>query len=79
VAHADGDDAAEKVQVLIAVGVPNVLVLGVGDDQRLLVVMKDARKQVLALSEKDLLFVIGGVMLDSNTARVSGARDTLYR
>jgi hypothetical protein len=53
---ADGDDAAEKVQVLIAVHVPNVLVSSVRDDQRLLEVMKDARKKVLALSEKDLLF-----------------------
>jgi hypothetical protein len=51
VAHAHGDDAAEKVQVLIAVGVPNVLVLGVGDYQRRLVVVKDSRKKVLALSK----------------------------
>ncbi len=55
-ADADGDDAAEEIQVLIAVGIPNVLILGVRDDQRFLVVVEDAGKQVLALREKDLLF-----------------------
>src|ERR1017187_7128077 len=28
VAHADGDDAAQEIQVLLAVGVPDVLILG---------------------------------------------------
>jgi hypothetical protein len=55
-ADADSDDAAEKIQILVTVHVPHVLVLGVRNDKRLLVVMKDARKQVLTLSEKDLLF-----------------------
>ena len=35
-ADADGDDAAEEIQILIAVGVPDELILGVRDDQRLL-------------------------------------------
>ena len=56
VAHAHRDDAAEKIQVLIAVGVPNVLVLGVRDYQRFFVVMEHAREKVLALSQQDLFF-----------------------
>jgi len=40
VAHADGDDAAQEIQVLIAVGVPDVLVLGARHNERLFEVMK---------------------------------------
>jgi hypothetical protein len=32
VPHADGDDAAEKIEILIAIGVPNELILGARDD-----------------------------------------------
>ena len=41
VADADGHDAAEEIQILVAVGVPDILVLGARDDQRLLVEMED--------------------------------------
>jgi hypothetical protein len=41
VADADGDDAAEEIQVAVAVGVPHVLVLGAIDDERLRVVVED--------------------------------------
>ncbi len=53
---ADRDDAAEKIEVLIAVGIPNVLIFGVGDDQRVLVVMEDGRKKMVAIGEEDLFF-----------------------
>ena len=41
-AHADGDDAAEEIQVLIAVGVPNELIFGAFDDQGFLEIMEHA-------------------------------------
>ncbi len=55
-ADADGDDAAEEIQVLIAVGVPHVLILGVRDHQRLLVVMEDGGEKVVAIGEENVLF-----------------------
>ena len=55
-ADADGDDAAEEIQVLIAVGIPDVLILGVRDDQRLFVVMEDGGEQMVAVGEDDLFF-----------------------
>src|ERR1035438_8736981 len=56
VAHADGDDAAQKIQVLIAVGVPDVLILGARYDERLLEVMKNRRKQIFLVGENDFVF-----------------------
>jgi len=56
VPDADGDDAAEKIQVLIAVGIPDILVLGVRDDQRFFVVMKDGREKMVPVGEKDFFF-----------------------
>jgi hypothetical protein len=41
---------------LIAIGVPNVLVLGVGDYQRFFIVMEHAREKVIALGQQDLFF-----------------------
>ncbi len=56
VADADGDDAAEEIQILIAVGVPDVLILGPRNNERFLVVVEDGRKEVVAVRENDLFF-----------------------
>ena len=58
-AHAHGDDPAEEVQVLIAVGVPDILILGARDDQRLLIVMKDGGEEEFLISENDFVFSHG--------------------
>ena len=44
-ADADREDAAEKVQILLAVGVVDVLILGMIDDQRLVVISRDAARK----------------------------------
>ena len=56
VADADGDDAAEEIEVLVAIGVPDVLIFGMRDDQRFLEVMEDRREEEFFLREKDFLF-----------------------
>ena len=55
VADADGDDAAEEIEVLVAVSVPDELVFGAFDDQRLLEVMEHAGEQVALAGKDDLL------------------------
>ena len=55
-ANADGDDAAEEIQVLISVRIPNVLILGVRNHERFLVVMEYRRKKIVAIREDDLFF-----------------------
>ena len=57
VADADRHDAAEEIEILVAVGVPDVLVLGARDHQRLLVIVKDRGKQKLPIGQDD--FVLG--------------------
>ena len=56
VPHAHRDDAAEEIQVLVAVGVPHVLVLGARHHQRLLVVMEDRGEQEFLVGENDFVF-----------------------
>jgi hypothetical protein len=56
-ADADRKNPAEKVQILIAVGVVNVLILGVIDNQRLVIVGRHAREQVLLLLLDDFFLV----------------------
>src|SRR5471030_157497 len=55
-AHAYRNNAAEEVQILMAVGIPHILILGVRDHHRFLVVMKNRRKQVFLISENDFVF-----------------------
>ena len=43
-ADADGQDAAEEIQEFLAVGVIDILILGMIDDQRLVIVSRDAAK-----------------------------------
>jgi hypothetical protein len=56
VADADGDDAAEEIEVLVAIGIPNVLIFGMRDDQRFPEVIEDRREEEFFLREKDFLF-----------------------
>ena len=56
VADADGDDAAEEIEVLVAVGVPDVLILGARDDQRFLEVMEDGGEEEFLVGEDDFFF-----------------------
>ncbi len=57
VADADRENAAEEVEELLAVGVVDVLVLGVVDDQRFVVIGRHARKKILLLLIDDFFFV----------------------
>ncbi len=56
VADADGDDAAEEIEVLVAVSVPHVLVLGAGDDQGLLEKMENGGEEEFLVGEDHFLF-----------------------
>ena len=56
VADAHGDDAAEEVEILVAVGVPDVLVLGAVDDQRLFVIVEDGGEEEFLIGKNDLVF-----------------------
>ena len=56
VADADGDDAAEEIQILIAVRVPHVLIFGVRDHQRFFVVVEDGGEEMVAVGEQDVFF-----------------------
>ena len=56
VAHAHRNDAAEEVEILVAVRIPDVLIFRVRDDQRFFEVMEDRREKKLPLGEKDFLF-----------------------
>ena len=56
VADADGDDAAEEVEVLVAVGVPDILILGAGDDQGLLEEMEDGGEEEFLVGKDHFLF-----------------------
>ncbi len=56
VADAHRDDAAEEIQILIAIGVPDVLVFGPRHYQRLFVVMKNRGEQEFFVGEYDFVF-----------------------
>jgi threonine 3-dehydrogenase len=56
VANADRDNPAEEIQILIAIRIPNVLILRSLNDKGLLEVMKDGGKEELFLRKKDFLF-----------------------
>jgi hypothetical protein len=55
-ADADGHDTAEEIQVLIPIGVPNVLILGARNDERLFIIVENGRKEVVPIRENDLFF-----------------------
>ena len=58
IAMADGDshDAAKEIQVLVALGVPQVLHAGVISHQRFRVISADGRKEVLLMLFEYLFF-----------------------
>jgi hypothetical protein len=47
VTHADCDNAAEEVEIALAVRVPDVLVFALGNDQGVLEQVKDGREEEL--------------------------------
>src|SRR3954454_15876788 len=53
VADADSHDAAEKVEVLVSVSVPDVLIFGPVDNQRLLIEVKYGGEQVFPLGKEN--------------------------
>jgi hypothetical protein len=55
-ADAHGDDAAEEIEVLVAVGIPHVLILGARYDERFLVEVEDAREEEFLVRENDFVF-----------------------
>ncbi len=55
VAHADGDDAAEKIEILIAVRIPHELVFCVCHHQWFPIVVKYAREKILLIRQNDFL------------------------
>jgi hypothetical protein len=55
-AHAYGDDAAEEIEVLVAVGIPHVLILGARDYERFFVEVEDAREEEFLVRENDFVF-----------------------
>jgi hypothetical protein len=55
VSYADRDNAAEEVEILSAVGIPNVLILGPLNDQGFFVVVKDGGEQELLTGQKDFV------------------------
>ena len=56
VADADRQDSAEKIQVLVAFGIPDELILGPRQHQRLAVVMEHRRKEVFLIRQNDFFF-----------------------
>ena len=46
-----------KIEILLAAGIPHVLIFGACDDQRLLVVMEDRRKKEFPVGENDFVLV----------------------
>jgi hypothetical protein len=61
VTDAHGQDAAEEVQVLVAVGIPDELVFGSGQHQRLAEVVENSREQTLLVGQND--FFLGHGLL----------------
>src|SRR6266542_2068869 len=51
------EDAAEEIQELLAVGIVNILIFGMIDDQRFVVIGCHAREQIFFLLLEDFVFV----------------------
>ena len=67
VADADRDNAAKEIEVLIAIRIPDVLVLGMVNHQRLLEVVKNGREEKLLVRENDFFFGHGRKCLSRRT------------
>jgi hypothetical protein len=55
VADADGDDAAEEIEKLAAIGVPDVVVLRVVDDKRFAEEVEEGGKEELLAGQDELV------------------------
>ena len=58
-ADADGHDAAQEIEKLLALDVPNILALGMVDHHRVLEVGGDAVEKVFLLFANDFVFSHG--------------------
>ena len=57
VPNADGNDPPEKVQILVAIRVPDELVLGLCDNHRLAEIMKHGREDMILMDKNEFLLV----------------------
>src|SRR5918995_2357531 len=64
-ADADGQNAAEKIQVLFTLNIVDVIALSVIEDQRLVVVGRDTGKEILSVFIYNFLFVHGSLLKKS--------------
>ena len=55
VTDAHRQDAAEEIQILVAVGIPNVLVFRSGQHKRLAEVVENRREQAFLVGQNDFL------------------------
>ena len=55
-ADADGEDATEEIEILVAIGIPDELVFGAFDDERVFEIVEDRREEEFFLREDDFLF-----------------------
>src|ERR687898_2062310 len=53
----DGENTAEEIQEFFAVGIIDVVIFGMIDHQRLVIIGGDTRKKILFLFVEDFLFV----------------------
>ena len=56
VADANRNDAAEEIEVLVAVRVPDILILGARDDERLVEVVEDRGEEEFLVGQDDFFF-----------------------
>ena len=55
-ADADSEDATEEIEILVAIGIPDKLVFGAFDDERVFEIVKDRGEEEFFLGEDDFLF-----------------------
>jgi hypothetical protein len=63
-AHAHRHDAAQEIQVLIAIRIPEVLILGARNHQRLLIEVEDRGKQKLLIGKNNFVFGHGSCLYE---------------
>lgn len=71
VPDAHRDDATEEIQILISVGVPNVLILCVRNDKRFFEVVKNGREKEIPAGEDDIVFGHGKPDCSARPSRIS--------
>src|SRR5579872_1757697 len=72
-AHADRDNAAQKIEVLLPIQVVHVLPLGMIDHQRVFVICRDAVKKVILIFIGNFVFshfsILSGVVKEKFTVK----------